>query len=79
MDDLSASKSEARKLKTLVLCFHHLQLKGEASLGFSHITKEYYDKFNSQPHDWSYVGRKFQEELDYYLKATIPETSEPVS
>ena len=49
MDDLSASKNEARKLKTLALCFHRLQLKGKALLGFSRITKEDCDEFKSHP------------------------------
>ena len=39
MDNLSATKSEIRKLRTLSLYFDYLQLKGEASLGFSHLTK----------------------------------------
>ena len=59
MEDLHPRKSEARKLKTLALYFHHLQLKGEDSLGFSHITKEDYDEFKSQPHHWSSMDQKF--------------------
>ena len=42
MDDLFNSEIEARKLENLALYFHHLQLNGEASLGFSHINKENY-------------------------------------
>ena len=40
MDDFCATKSEARKFRTLALYFNCLQLKGEASLGFSRVTKE---------------------------------------
>ena len=64
MEDLPASKSEARKLKTLALYFHYLQLKSEASLVFSHTNKEYYDELKSQPHHWISMDRNFQDELD---------------
>ena len=76
MEYLRTTKSEMRKLKTLALCFHHLQLKGEASLWFSHLTKEDYDKFKSHPRQWFDIDRRFQNELDYYLNSPIPETSE---
>ena len=45
MDHFFTRQSKARKLKTLALYFHDLQLNGKASLGFSHTTKEDYDYF----------------------------------
>ena len=50
MDDFSTSESDARKLRTLALYFHHLQLRGKASIGLSHITREECDEFKSHPH-----------------------------
>ena len=51
MEEFYTSKSEAKKMRTLAISLHCLQLKGEASLGFHHITKEEYDDFKSQLHN----------------------------
>ena len=64
MDHYCATKSEARKFRTLALYFNYLQLKGEASLGFSHITKENIKELKSHPRHWISMDRRFQEELD---------------
>ena len=53
-------ESETRKLKTLALYFHRLQLKGEASLGFSLLTKEDYDEFKSCACNWVGMDLGFQ-------------------
>ena len=47
--------------------------------GFSRIAEEEYDDFKSQPHHWSYVDRKFQDELDYYPNSPVSETYEEPS
>ena len=79
MDDFYATKSEARKFRTLALYFNYLQLKGEASLGFSHVTKENFEEFKSHPHHWVNMDRRFQKELEHYLNSPISETSEELS
>ena len=63
MEDLCATKSEIRKLKILSLYFHYLQLKGEASLGFSPLTKEDYEEFKSHPRHWIDMDSRFGKEL----------------
>ena len=45
MEDFSTIEIEVSKMKTLTLYLHFLQLKGEYSLGFSHITKYNHDAF----------------------------------
>ena len=50
MEDLRPTKTEVRKLKILSLYFCYLQLKGEASLDFSHLTKKDYEEFKSHSH-----------------------------
>ena len=60
MEDLRANKSEIIKLETLTLYFHRLQLKGEASLGFSYLDKEDYDEFKSCPRNWVGMDLRFQ-------------------
>ena len=79
MDHYCATKSEARKFRTLSLYFNYLQLKGEASLGVSHITKENIEEFKSHPRHWINMDRRFQEELDYYLNSPVSDTSEELS
>ena len=79
MEWLSATKSELRNLKTLDFYFHHIQLKIEASLGFSHLTKEDYYELKSQPLRWFGMDHKFQKELDYYLNSSNSETSVEIS
>ena len=74
MEDLCATKSEIRKLKTLALYFHHLQLKGEASLGFSYLTKEDYEEFKSHSRHWIHMDPRFGKELEHYLNSPVPET-----
>ena len=67
IEDFPVRKNEARKFKILALCFRHLQLKGEASLGFSHATNEDRDELKSQPRHWISVDRKLQDQLGYYI------------
>ena len=79
MEDLRATKSKIRKFKTLVLYFHHLQLKGEALLGFSHLTKEDYEEFKYHLRHWIDMDPRFRKELEHYLNSPVPETSEEPS
>ena len=76
MEDFSATKSETRKFRTLALYFNHLQLKGEASLEFSHLVKEDYEELKSHPRHWIGMDRRFQKELKHYLNSPVPENSD---
>ena len=80
MDDFSTTKSETRQFRILALYFNHLQLKGEDLLGFSHLTKEDYEKLKSHPRHCIDMDCRFQKELEHYLNSPVTETSdEPFS
>ena len=92
MKDFPANKSEVRKMRTLNFCFHCLQRKGEASLGFYLITKEDCYDFKSQLDHCSSIDVKiknelflclsmdckFQNELFHCLNPLTNETLDPV-
>ena len=44
-ESFSTSENEIRKMRTLDICYYHLQTKGEASFRFFGINKEEYDDF----------------------------------
>ena len=75
IENFSTSEIKVKKIRTLALYLHCLQLKGETSLGFSRITKQHYEDFKSQLHRWKLIDHILKNELDHRLNSPAPEAS----